>query len=335
MTVARLGGLFMSNTKANFKAIPIIDVGSLVKPGAPDSERRKTAQLIGEACRYVGFFYIKNHGVPEEHREMMFKEMKRFFDLPEDRKMKLYIGNSDQYTGYIPLGGEVTERKKDWHACLDFHAGFQNSRPDGHTLNDASQFPTDMPEFKALIMKNWDLMLPLCATITEGLALSLGLDADYFKRYTNKSLSTLRLSFYPPFEKPYVGDEVDAGIGAHCDYGFLTVLAQDQSGGLEVKNAAGEWISAPYVPGTFIVNIGQMTQQWTNDNYRATWHRVLLSESRERFSIPFFFEPDYDAIVEPLPSCCDAQNPPKYEPCHFGEFIISKYSRSYAEHYDG
>ncbi|MBT5872905.1 MAG: isopenicillin N synthase family oxygenase [Candidatus Latescibacteria bacterium] len=324
----------MPAVSKDFQDIPVIDIGSLLSEDFASEAMQEAATEIGVACQNVGFFYITNHGIPESHRQNMFSGARSFFELPEDQKMVHYIGNSKNYNGYVPLGGEVTEKKTDWHACLDFHTGFDPERPPGaHPLWDSTVMPSGLVGFRELILKNWDLMTHLGSRLTVGLALSLGLEGSYFLPFTRDSLSTLRLSHYPPIHSDVSRAEVDAGIGAHCDYGFLTVLAQDDVGGLEVRNASGEWIAAPYIPGTYIVNIGQMTQQWTNDRYRATRHRVLLSTSRERFSIPFFFEPSYETIVAPLDICCDSENPPRYEPCHFGEFIRAKFARSYAEHY--
>ncbi|MCZ6520076.1 MAG: hypothetical protein O6848_01090, partial [Bacteroidetes bacterium] len=162
---------------------------------------------------------------------------------------------------------------------------------------------------------------------TEGLALSLGLERDYFKPFTNRSHSTMRVLHYPISvneQKEDIGD----GIGQHIDYGFLTILAQDKVGGLEVKNSANEWISAPYIPGTFIINIGHMMQRWTNDFYKATLHRVKTKGNKDRYSFPFFYEPNFDTVVTPLEICCQ-ENPPRYEPFHFGNYIIDKFAHSY------
>jgi len=126
-------------------------------------------------------------------------------------------------------------------------------------------------------------------------------------------------------------ENVGDGIGAHIDYGFLTILLQDNLGGLEVKNTDNEWLSAPIIPGTFLINIGHMIQRWTNDYYKATVHRVIPPEHETRCSLPFFFEPNFDTIVVPLDKFCSKDNPPRYEPFHFGDYVERTFGTSYSE----
>ena len=321
----------MPAVNPDFQEIPIIDVGPLIDNVRLPGARRKVAEQIRNACQSVGFFYIRNHGVPQNDRDALFVQAKRFFALPTLRKMDIYIGKSRQHRGYIPLGGEVTDKRKDWHEALDFGADLAADDPDvqaGKPLHGPNQWPKNLPGFRTAMTSNWDLMIELGSRLTEGLALSLGLEADFFAPFTSRSLSDWRLIHYPAASNQ---EGVGEGIGEHVDYGFVTILAQDEVGGLEVRNASGQWIAAPYIADTFIVNIGHMVQRWTNDRYEATWHRVRSPRQKERLSIPFFYSPSFDTVVEPLPSCCDASNPPRYEPCHFGEYSVEAFGRSYAE----
>ncbi len=315
---------------ADFKKIPIIDVAPLIE-GTPAGGGAKVADEIRNACRNVGFFYIRNHGVPRVHRDELFAQARHFFALPTERKMDIYIGRSKQHRGYIPLGREVTDKRKDWHEALDFGADLPLDHPDVQAekpLHGPNQWPEDLPGFRTTMTSHWDLMSELGSGLTRGLALSLGLEADFFDPFTRQPLSDWRLIHYPAA----MGLEgIGQGIGEHIDYGFVTILAQDEVGGLEVRNASGEWIAAPDVPGTFIVNIGHMVQRWTNDRYQATWHRVRSPREKERLSIPFFYSPSYDTVVEPLPSCCSGTNPARFEPCHFGEYSVAAFARSYAD----
>jgi isopenicillin N synthase-like dioxygenase len=136
----------------------------------------------------------------------------------------------------------------------------------------------------------------------------------------------MRILHYPTREGTDAG--VGDGIGPHIDYGFLTILYQDDASGLEVMNAAGNWVPAPPIPGTYVMNIGRVTQIWTNDFYKATQHRVRRVPLT-RYSIPFFFNPDFDAIIEPFAACCSAENPPKYAPYCHGEFMADRFERSF------
>ena len=317
---------------SNFKEIPVVDIASLVDSDASQPDKLKTAEEIGNACRKVGFFYVKNHGIGEQHRERMFTESKRFFDLPPEEKMKLHLAKSSDYRGYVPLGGEVTKQQKDWHESLDLRPDLSKGTNGRiyRSVKDANRWPDALPGFQEVMTQSYDLLIDLGARVTRGLALSLGLNETYFDQYTGRPLCTLRLSHYPAYDETADDEDIGEGIGEHCDYGFVTILCQDEVGGLEVKNAAGEWIPAPQIAGTFIVNIGEMTQRWTNDRYTATWHRVRIPKHKSRYSIPFFYEPSYDTVVKPLAVCCSASNPSHYEPCHFGTFIIKKFSVSYA-----
>ena len=170
-------------------------------------------------------------------------------------------------------------------------------------------------------------MIKLGERITKALALSLDLDEDFFDDFTENPFCNMRILHYPVYEGKK-DDGVGEGIGPHCDYGFITILDQDESGGPEVLNAANEWVPAPHIPGTYLVNLGRVTQVLTNDLYRATQHRVRAAK-RARYSAPFFFNPAFDAMVEPLISCCGPSNPPRYEAYRQGDFLAERMGRSF------
>ena len=163
------------------------------------------------------------------------------------------------------------------------------------------------------------------------LALSLELDAYYFVPLFATPSATLRLIKYPPH--PGAARANQLGAGAHTDWGAITLLAQDDIGGLEVQNAAGQWISAPPIAGTFVINLGDMFPRWTNGLYHSNMHRVLNNKmaGRDRYSIPFFYSPDHLARIECLPTCTDEANPPKYQPCTSGEHMDEMFRRSYGD----
>ncbi len=321
------------STNSPIQQIPIINIGPLVRVDATLQEIEVTAMEIKDACINVGFFYVKNHGISEVHLKNVFSISKAFFDLSEKEKMKIHMANSEIFRGYTPIGKELTNNKRDWNEAVDFGLDLSPDHPDvqkGLPLQGPNQWPENPTKFKTLLLHHWDLLISLGERITQGLALSLGLDKDYFHAFTDKSQSAMRILHYPPYQKK-AGDNIGGGIGPHIDYGFLTILAQDEVGGLEVQNSAGEWIAAPYIPGTFIINIGHMMQRWTNDQYKATLHRVKSSGKKDRYSFPFFFEPNFDTVVSPLEVCYDEDNPPRYEPFHFGNYLLGKYKSSYAE----
>jgi isopenicillin N synthase-like dioxygenase len=315
--------------------VPVIDIGPLVAADPDAAGRERVVAEIGQACRDIGFFYVANHGVPEADTAEEFDVTKRFFKLPLDDKMSIRLGRTEQFRGFVPLGGEVTGGKTDWHECVDLQpisgrhadtvaAAAAARRADAHPLDDPDQWPPALPEFRDIMMRAWDQRWQLSRRIAAGIALSLGLDEDFFRQFEGVELSDLRLVHYPPYSEAVEG--IEHGFGEHVDYGFLAVLAQDEVGGLEVLNTDGDWLPARHIPGTFLVNVGLMMQRWTNDQYRATWHRVRLPGTVDRYSVPFFFEPAFDAVVEPLPICTD---PPHYQPIQFGPYVVDLFSKAY------
>ena len=244
--------------------------------------------------------------------------------------MKIHIGKSDIYRGYTPLGEEFTSNKYDWHECVDFGLDLESNDPDvsnGKNLVGPNQWPENQHKLKKALENHWKLMIVLGKRITQGLSISLGLSKNYFLPFMNKSHSYMRVSNYPPLENK---KNIDHGIGSHIDYGFLTILLQDNISGLEIKNSDDEWFSAPIIPGTFLINIGHMIQRWTNDYYRATIHRVVSPKDEARCSIPFFFEPNFDTVVEPLEKFCSKDNPARYKPIHFGNYLERTFKTSYS-----
>ena len=318
---------------SSFEEIPIIDISSLVGDQDKTKSVRKTVKEIGNACKNVGFFYVKNHQIPQNHLDAVIPAMQEFFNLPIEQKMNIHIGKSDIFRGYTPLGKEITNAKYDWHECVDFGPELEPSHPEviaGEQLAGPNQWPENQPNFREILERHWDLTIVLGRRITEGLAMSLGLEKNFFAPYMSKSHSFMRIVNYPPYRKKQE-ENVGDGIGAHIDYGFLTILLQDNLGGLEVKNSDNEWLSAPIIPGTFLINIGHMIQRWTNDYYKATIHRVIPPEHKMRCSLPFFFEPNFDTIVVPLDKFCSKDNPPRYEPFHFGDYVEQTFRTSYSE----
>jgi isopenicillin N synthase-like dioxygenase len=307
-----------------FSGVPVIDLGPL--RGTDAAARRGTAQAIGRACEDIGFLYIANHGVPQPLIDAAFAEARRYFALPLEAKMRCHIKRSAHYRGYFPL----KEEKTDVTALGDLKEGFDLMRelgpddPDvraGKPLHGPNQWPDGLPGFRDTVLTYYAAMEDLARTLLRGMALSLDLDEHWFADKTRKPLAYLRLLHYPPQGGQI--DEREIGCGAHSDYGCLTILAQDAVGGLQLRNSAGEWIEAPPIPGTFVINLGDQMARWTNERFQATPHRVINRTGRERYSIPFFFDPDYDTVVECLPTCQEPGNPPKHKPITGGEHLLA------------
>lgn len=309
-----------------FSQIPVIDVGGLRSHSLRD--RQAVAANIRQASHEVGFFYIANHGIPEATIAATFAQVKRFFDQPLDLKNAVSITQSSISRGYEAIGQQALDQtpdlKEGYYIGVD--RGVDDPLVQAGTPNHGANQWAALPGWREPLEAYFTLMLKLSAQLTCALALSLDLEKHYFDAMIDNSMSVLRLLHYPPHPPGATVDQL--GCGAHTDWGCLTILLQDHVGGLEVRNTSGEWISAKPIPGTFVINLGDMMARWTNDYYQSTPHRVMNRSGKERYSIPFFFDPNYYALVQCLPTC-HADQPPKHAPITAGAHIMEMYRKTY------
>jgi polar amino acid transport system ATP-binding protein len=281
-------------------ALPIIDVGALVH-AAPG--RGEVARKIGQACRAHGFFYVANHGVDAALVAELEAASRRFFALEDATKLRWPMSLGGRaWRGYFPLGGELTSGLPDWKEGLYLGTELADDDPlvrAGTPLHGRNVVP-DLPGFRDTLLAYMAAVTALGHRLMEGIALSLGLDSDYFaRRYTAEPLILFRVFNYPSRPVP-PGTDARWGVGEHSDYGLLTILLQDDVGGLQVKTPGG-WVDAPPVAGTFVCNIGDMLDRMTGGLYRSTPHRVAINRSgRDRLSFPLFFDPNFFSRVEPI-----------------------------------
>lgn len=280
----------------SFTSVPVIDIGGLRSPDL--AVREQAAGTVGKAARDVGFLYVSNAGVEDILFDRLLASTKEFFALPIEEKMRSYIGLSRCHRGYVPVGEEGVETgmpdlKEAFDTALDLPA----DDPDhlaGNPMLGPNVWP-DLPGFAEAVTAYYHAVLEVGHQLLWAFAVALGENPDTFTRHATKTPSQLRLVHYP-----YNPDAQDRlGIGAHTDYECFTLL-KPTAPGLEVMNGAGEWIDVPPIPGTFVVNIGDMLELWTNGAFVATSHRVRKVKE-ERFSFPLFFNVDYHTEVKPLP----------------------------------
>ncbi|KAJ5160172.1 uncharacterized protein N7482_007176 [Penicillium canariense] len=334
-----------SSQAANCECIPIIDLSDIDSPHFKD--RRKLAQIIYDACTQVGFFYIKNHGIPEAMVSDIHHAAELFFSLPEEEKMKVYIGNSQKFRGYSPIGGERSTGTEDDPVAEEeavgvlseaFDIGYELALDsqklkyavlpsDTYGLYGDNQWPNEetLAGFSETYIKYCGSVLDLCRKMMKIFALALELPETFFNSSIQTPGVTSRMIHYPA--QPANGEPRE-GLGAHTDWECFTILSQGRVPGLQVLNYNGEWISAPPIPGTLVVNIADCLSTWTNKKFKSTVHRVTNLSGEERYSIPFFFGVDYDATVSVLEKYTSDRDPPCRAPFKAGDYIREKMTRA-------
>jgi isopenicillin N synthase-like dioxygenase len=276
-------------------------------------------EALDAACRDHGFFLLSGHGLDATIAET-WAWTERFFDA--DRSVRTAIARSrEEPLGYFDR--ELTKRRRDGKEVFDF------IDPTQPALDAHNRWPEGLPGFRDAMVRFFDAAAALCAT-TESLlheALALG-PASRAALRCDRHGSTVRLNHYPvgdpvpADERAGLPDLGETALGHHTDPGVLTLLLQDDTGGLQAESREHGWIDVPPVPGTIVVNLGDCTQAMTNDRYRAAVHRVLPMTRRRRFSIPYFANPTRDAVVAPLPELVEAG--PRYRPFPWREFMAAR-----------
>jgi isopenicillin N synthase-like dioxygenase len=280
----------------SFTSVPTVDISGL--RSLERAQRERVATEIGRAAGEVGFFYVSGTGVDDELFDRMLAVTKEYFALPVEEKMRSYIGLSRCHRGYVPVGEEGVETgTPDLKEAFDTALDLPPDDPDyvaGNPMLGPNTWP-GLPGFAEAVTAYYDAVLAVGHRLLWAFAVALGEDPDVFSRHATKTPSQLRLVHYP-----YSPDAEDGhGIGAHTDYECFTLL-KPTAPGLEVLNGAGEWIDVSPVDGTFVVNIGDMLELWTDGAFVATSHRVR-KVVEERYSFPLFFNVDYHTEVKPLP----------------------------------
>jgi isopenicillin N synthase-like dioxygenase len=280
----------------DFSRIPLIDVTGLA---GSITERQAVAADLGSACRESGFFYIVRHGVDEGLQGRLRELSRQFFAQDVDNKLRIRMALGGRaWRGYFRVGDELTSGKPDQKEGLYFGTELPADHPlvrEGTPLHGPNLFPEEPPGLREAVLDYMAALTQLGHRLMTGLALSLGLEDTYFAdRYTREPLTLFRIFNYPPPRDPSLW-----GVGEHTDYGLLTILLQDDAGGLEVRSRS-RWVAAPPIAGSFVCNIGDMLDRMTRGVYRSTPHRVRNSAPRDRLSFPFFFDPNFFARVQPI-----------------------------------
>ncbi|WP_420390326.1 isopenicillin N synthase family dioxygenase [Marinobacter sp.] len=321
----------MSSTNETGGSLPIIDLSLL---SGTEQQRQALTSSLTEACLHTGFFYIREHGIPPELIDQVFRESQALFNLPKKHKQAIHKAHSRANRGYESMRGQTLETGAPPDLKEGFYIGEELDETDprvqaGRFNQGGNQWPETLPGFRSTMTSYFNAMNQLSTRIMEALALTLDLKPDFFTDFCHQPLSTLRLLHYPP--QPAQPAPGEKGCGAHTDFGGITVLLLDDKPGLQVWDVRCEqWIEAKPIPGTFVVNLGDMIARWTNDRYRSTLHRVVNTSGAERYSVPFFFSGNPDHTVTCLPTCLSEGEQPHYPPTTVEAHLMEMYRRTYA-----
>lgn len=325
-------------------SIPIIDLTGVRDSG---EAMRRVASEVDQACREIGFFLVKGHGVDSRLIEDTFAASDLFFQQPEAEKRKIIQPAKHIGRGYTPIAGETLaltlpgeKTAGDLKEMVDMgpvdvgDTAYYKNAESGSFFAD-NLWPSYPPGFRPTMELYYRQLNSLADDLMALFATALDLPRDHFAGHLDKSISALRVICYPEQHEAPVPGQLRSG--AHTDYGTLTILTSSNAvGGLQAKHRDGYWVDVTPEPGSFVINIGDAMEIWTNDRWVSTLHRVVNppvdlagdATRARRHSVVFFHQPNYDAVIDTLPTCIDAEHPKKYEPITYGEHWERKWLSS-------
>lgn len=297
--------------------VPVIDIAELDSAGAH--------QAIERACRDWGFFQVTNHGIDEAAIDALFDAAHNFFALPPDTKRRI-LRSAENPWGFYDR--ELTGNRQDRKEVFDYGPG------EGDGL--AARWPDEPAAFRDAVLAYYHACERLAHRLLAVISSNLGMPGDYLSRHFGDAhTSFVRLNYYPKYS-PEATENKDnniLGVGQHTDAGALTILLQDDQSGLEVRRD-GRWHAVEPRAGALVINLGDMAQVWSNDRYVAALHRVVPPAAKDRYSVPFFFNPAWETDYAPLPTTVSAEQPARYRPINWREFRNLRHAGDYADYGD-
>ncbi len=330
--------------------VPLIDLSAAL--GGDPEARAAVGAALDTACRESGFFLVAGHGIDPQLIERVLDVTRQFFHVPLDERRDLVAPKGDITLRGLRLFHEGRPGTTDGGASQDAGATRLSAPPDlcelftmnrlgepgvadeaelgsGYDVwSRPNRWPTNpgLEGFRPAWLDFYGALENLSGELMRFFALGLGLDEHFFDPMVDDHLTNLCANFYPPVTTEPV--EGQYRKFPHTDSGTMTILYQDEAGGLQVVDRSGEWVDVPFVEGSFVVNIGDLMAIWTNDRWVSTKHRILVPppERRhlERISMPFFHQPNWSAVIECLPSCTDEAHPPLHPPVVSGDYLEYK-----------
>jgi len=308
--------------------IPVVDITAL----RDGSDPMAVAKALHAANTGLGFIYIKGHGISEDLIDAVRAKAFEFFRSDDAAKEDVRIDAS--HRGWLPQGGAKMQDDAKADLKESFVWGYQNDAgtlPDDHALRGHNQWPTAMPELQDLCMQYFTAAHGVAEHLMQGFAMGLNLDKDFFLQTNDAPLSRNSFVYYPVQEESAGKDQF--GVGPHTDFGVLTVLCQDSVGGLQVENIDGEWIQAPPIPGTLIVNVADLLNRWTDGAYKSTPHRVVNSSGKERLSLVLAYDPNPETKID-AKDVFGADYTPKEAPITCGEYLNWRFAKAFSHKKD-
>ena len=316
--------------------MPLVDLSGAFEPGP---QRGEVVEAIRRACEDVGFLVITGHGVADDLVRRVDAASRRLFGLPLDEKMA-WARASDNLRGYVPLRSSTLALAHDEVTPPDLselytvgrfddpaaavRAGFREGQDAGRSAFFAPNVwpdPERVPYFREALTACYGMLEDLAAKLMGLMALALDLDEHWFDDKIAEHITGLAVLHYPALQEPPLPGQYRRG--PHTDWGSLTILYHDGQPGLQILSPEGNWEDVPSVPGSFVVNLGDLMAAWTNDRWVSTLHRVVVPDgvTGDRISVAFFHQPAYDALIECIPTCTSPEDPPHHEPVTSGEWI--------------
>ena len=313
--------------------IPTIDFGPYFA-GEPDA-LDALADRLRHACETIGFFYAAGHGVPDSLIDRAFAASRRFHALP--LAVKLALSLNENNIGYLPMNASVQgasavhkATKPNQNESFFISHDRTADHPDvlgGVPLRGRNQWPDGMSGLRQDMMAYFDALSAMCDRMLPGFAVALDMPPDTFAPFfANEAHINLRFLHYPPQED--MGENT-FGAAPHTDNSFMTALARTDVPGLAVRLPSGEWFAPPVIPGTFLINLGNMMRRWSNDRFLSTPHGVINESGADRYSIAYFHSPNPASVIDCLPSCVTADNPARYPPAVYRDLVLDFYRKNY------
>ncbi|MGF1631395.1 MAG: isopenicillin N synthase family dioxygenase [Kiloniellaceae bacterium] len=311
------------------EAIPVIDIAA-ARGAAEEAAIATVGRALLRASQEIGFFYISGHGVPQAAIDRAVAAARAFFARPLEEKQRVAV--NERHRGFLRQGGAVMrddvkpDLKESFNWAFEVPEGSPLMRPD-RPLIGPNNWPDDMPELRRALYGYYEEVIACARDLLRAFALALDLPADFFADKFDCPLARGSAIYYPP-QPPGLG-AAQFGVGPHSDYGCLTLLWQDDSGGLQVQGRSGTWVMAHPLPGTFVCNVGDLLARWSNDRFVSTPHRVINASGRERFSLPVFFDPNPETVVDPADLLAPGEAV-HYPPTTAGDHVLARFNAAFS-----